>query len=149
MAFPCEIPKSHICMGKKDEVVAYQVKCHKCGYVWRTRYPKIPARCPACNVRIYGTDNYSVPVKYVKGRCWIATAVYGTPLANEVDLLVDFRDNHLLTNYVGKTIVEFYYKVSPPIAELIRRNKALRLLARYLLSFIVSILKNHQRRKRQ
>lgn len=42
----------------------YQLKCNKCGYYWDTKYAKIPARCPACGGKIFGTNNYSILKEY-------------------------------------------------------------------------------------
>jgi hypothetical protein len=62
--------------------------------------------------------------------CFIATAAYGTPLAEEIGILREFRDEYLLTNPVGKTLVEFYYRVSPPIAEFITEHPSLKPIVR-------------------
>ena len=53
--------------------------------------------------------------------CFIATAVYGDPYAEEVIALRRFRDETLLTNIFGKIFVRIYYKVSPPIAEKLKQ----------------------------
>ena len=37
----------------------HDLQCHKCNYVWRTKYNKIPAKCPSCGKKIFGTNNYS------------------------------------------------------------------------------------------
>jgi len=63
-------------------------------------------------------------------RCFIATAAYGTPMAPQIDILRDFRDQYLLTNPVGEALVEFYYKVSPPMAEFITEHPALKPVVR-------------------
>ena len=65
-----------------------------------------------------------------KGPCFIATAAYGTPVAEEIDILRRFRDELLLHNYAGKAFVFFYYKVGPPIANFIRERNMLRELLR-------------------
>ena len=62
--------------------------------------------------------------------CFIATAAYGTPLHEDIDVLRDFRDEYLMTNPIGRTFVEIYYTTSPPIADVIRENEGLRTIVR-------------------
>jgi len=62
--------------------------------------------------------------------CFIATAAYGTPMAEEVQTLRDFRDDYLLANPLGQAFVDLYYKVSPPIAEFITDHPSLKPLVR-------------------
>jgi len=62
--------------------------------------------------------------------CFIATAAYGTPMAEEIEILREFRDEYLLTSPVGKALVEFYYRVSPPIAEFITEHPGLKPIVR-------------------
>jgi hypothetical protein len=76
-------------------------------------------------------DNYSVTATFRFGTgCFIATAAYGTPMAEEIQILRDFRDECLLTNAVGETLVELYYTVSPPIAEFITEHPSLKPVVR-------------------
>jgi len=63
-------------------------------------------------------------------RCFIATAAYGTPVAEEIQILREFRDEYLLTSPVGEALVEFYYRVSPPIAEFITEHPSLKPIVR-------------------
>jgi len=67
------------------------------------------------------------------GACFIATAAFGTPLAVEVEVLRRFRDEHLLTHSLGRVIIKSYEEISPPLAELIRRNPVLKSGARVAL----------------
>ena len=67
------------------------------------------------------------------GGCFIATAAFGTPLEPQVALLKQFRDQYLLTNTLGTTFVENYYRYSPPIAEYIAEHEILRYIARLSL----------------
>ena len=62
--------------------------------------------------------------------CFIATAAYDTPMAEEVQTLREFRDKYLLTNPVGQAFVDFYYRVSPPIAKFIIEHPSLKLIVR-------------------
>ena len=64
--------------------------------------------------------------------CFIATAAFGTPHAEEIDELREFRDHILLSNTLGEMFVDAYYRFSPPVAEWIseseRRKKTTRRL---------------------
>ena len=62
--------------------------------------------------------------------CFIATAAYGTPMAEEIQILRQFRDEYLLTNPLGQALVGLYYRVSPPMAEFITDHPSLKPIAR-------------------
>jgi len=62
--------------------------------------------------------------------CFIATAAYGTPMAEEIQILRGFRDEYLLTNPMGQALVDLYYRVSPPIAEFITEHPGLKPIVR-------------------
>jgi len=64
------------------------------------------------------------------GGCFIATAAYGTPMAEEIEILREFRDEYVLTNPLGQALVDLYYKVSPPIAEFITEHPSLKPIVR-------------------
>jgi hypothetical protein len=77
--------------------------------------------------------NYSIMANFEKsvaGGCFIATAAYGTPMAEEIQVLRRFRDECLLTNSLGTALVDLYYKVSPPIAEFITEHPSLKPIVR-------------------
>jgi len=62
--------------------------------------------------------------------CFIATAAYGTPMAGEIQVLREFRDEYLLTNPLGQALVDLYYRVSPPMAEFITEHPSLKPIVR-------------------
>jgi M6 family metalloprotease-like protein len=68
------------------------------------------------------------------GGCFIATAAYGSAMAPEVEALRRFRDGVLMTNPVGRSLVAFYYKASPPMAAYIASRPGLRAATRVLLA---------------
>jgi hypothetical protein len=76
---------------------------------------------------------YTKLVQSQKPICFIATAAYGTPMAEEVQILRELRDKYLLTNPLGRGLVEFYYKVSPPMAEFISEHPVLKPVVRAAL----------------
>jgi uncharacterized repeat protein (TIGR02543 family) len=71
--------------------------------------------------------------------CFIATAAYGTPMAEEVQVLREFRDSYLLTNRPGEAFVSVYYRISPPVARFITGHPALKPLVRAGLAPVVAM----------
>ncbi|MCG2711815.1 MAG: hypothetical protein L6416_05785 [Candidatus Omnitrophica bacterium] len=71
------------------------------------------------------------------GGCFIATAAFGTGMAEEVSILSEFRDRYLLKHKWGIKFVQSYYKYSPPLADKIREDDVLRALIRIGLKPLV------------
>lgn len=65
--------------------------------------------------------------------CFIATASFGSLLHPCVEILRDFRDQYLVGHIGGQQLVEWYYTLSPPVADVVAGNAALRFLVRLLL----------------
>jgi uncharacterized repeat protein (TIGR02543 family) len=65
--------------------------------------------------------------------CFIGSAAYGSPAAEQLDVLREFRDGVLLESAAGSQLVALYYRLSPPMAGFISGNSFLRTLVRELL----------------
>ena len=74
--------------------------------------------------------------------CFVATAAYGSILANDVELLRHFRDTWLETNVVGELGVEAYYTFGPAFAGVIGESNLLRTTARDLLAPIIRMIRS-------
>ncbi|MBI2107260.1 alpha/beta hydrolase [Candidatus Woesearchaeota archaeon] len=71
------------------------------------------------------------------GGCFIATASYGSPMANEIKALSRFRDKYLLTNEIGKMFVKSYYEYGPGIANYIENKESIKRITRGILNPVV------------
>jgi hypothetical protein len=58
-------------------------------------------------------------------------------MAEEVVVLSKFRDKYLLTNKLGRALVQFYYKVSPQAAKYIEKRAWARNVIRVILKPVV------------
>jgi hypothetical protein len=65
--------------------------------------------------------------------CFVGSAAYGSPLAEQLDVLREFRDGVLLESAAGSQLVALYYRLSPPMADFISGNSFLRTMVRELL----------------
>jgi hypothetical protein len=77
--------------------------------------------------------------------CFIATAAYGSLLANDVEMLRRFRDNLLKHSVLGELAVETYYTFGPPVAGIVGESDLLREAARDALTPIVSWVRGLRR----
>jgi len=75
------------------------------------------------------------------GSCFIATASYSSPMAEEIIVLKRFRDDILMKTTPGKGFVNLYYAISPPIADFIRNKPGLKAMVREVLKPLVEISK--------
>ncbi len=74
------------------------------------------------------------------GKCFIATACFETPMADEVKILRAFRDEYLLSNPAGRAMMDLYYVVSPGVADFIRQRESLKMIVRVMLKPAVRIV---------
>ena len=76
-----------------------------------------------------------------KGRCFVATAAFENPWSPEVLFLQDYRDQVLLHKPGGQLFVDFYYWISPPIAELLDKVPFFKPPLRFGLRKLVQLLR--------
>ena len=98
---------------------------------------------------ISNSDSDSAPVP-VGGGCLIATATYGSEMANEVQQLRELRDNQLLNTESGTQFMsifnDVYYSFSPIIADYERENpyfkEAVKIAITPMISSTLSLMEN-------
>ena len=71
--------------------------------------------------------------------CFVATAAYGSVMANDVELLRGFRDRVLQSSALGELAVETYYTFGPPMAQVVGSSELLRASARDALGPAVDL----------
>jgi glucose/arabinose dehydrogenase len=71
------------------------------------------------------------------GGCFIATAAYGSPWAEEVHALREFRDQFLLTSAPGRLLTATYYRLSPPLARWLGAHDSVRVATQGVLRPVV------------
>jgi hypothetical protein len=71
------------------------------------------------------------------GGCFIATAVYDSPLANNVLVLSSFRDQYLCRSSYGRAFIGLYYRYSPRIARYISDKQLIKKVVRLFLKPVI------------
>jgi hypothetical protein len=71
--------------------------------------------------------------------CFIATAAYGSYMADDVMALRKFRDDYLMANTAGRALAGLYYRLSPPAADFIASHSALRVATRAALAAAIHV----------
>jgi hypothetical protein len=108
------------------------------GYIWaRITDTTTPSLTDDLGETPFG--GYGHPPGTPTQGCFIATAAYGTDTAREIDILREFRDEVLLPDRLGAEFVSLYYRISPPIANLISQHQVLRTTVR--VGFVDPIVK--------
>lgn len=98
-----------------------------------------PSKCGVCgstNISLVSNSSNSS-----KSGCFIATATYGTPFAEEINILRYWRDNFLLKHLFGRLFIKMYYTISPPIADFISKRDRMKGIVRAMLNPYVNFLK--------
>jgi hypothetical protein len=91
-------------------------------------YPGAPGEVPGDGVdtNCNGNDD-----------CFIATAAFGSPTDERIEVLRSFRDKVLLGHPAGEAFVATYYRYSPPMAEAMAEREWMKPLIRAMLLPVV------------
>lgn len=81
---------------------------------------------------------YSSPSQRNEG-CYIATMAYGDYDHPQVLILRNFRDKKLMTTFLGKHFVKFYYTTSPKLVKKLKGHHNINLFIRTSLDLIIRI----------
>jgi len=68
-----------------------------------------------------------------KSSCFVATAAYGTPMAEDIDVLRTYRDDVLADSPHGQAFIDWYYQNGPVAADFIANRPILRFGVRELV----------------
>jgi len=89
-------------------------------------------------------DGYCIAETKSGGGCLIATATYGSELSPQVQQLRELRDNYLLKTQSGSSFMtgfnEFYYSISPAIADLERESPVFREAVKIAITPLITTL---------
>lgn len=70
--------------------------------------------------------------------CFVANAVFDSENSSPLNILRNFRDNYLLTNALGQSVVDVYYRYSPALASFIEQEPYLQEIGKILLIPVVA-----------
>ena len=92
---------------------------------------------------VYFTKNLSEvereEARIVRRRCFLGRVVFD-PDAAELLVLRTFRDKELSSNRVGRMVIDFYYAISPTIANFLDAQPLARITTRFAVRGIVTVI---------
>ena len=80
------------------------------------------------------------------GLCFISTTMYATGSEASLELLKGFRDDLVLSS-IGRWLVNWYYGISPPIAQRIARSKKSKEIVKCIIDMSVALIKRRNAEK--
>ncbi|NVN97112.1 hypothetical protein HXX01_02675 [Candidatus Nomurabacteria bacterium] len=94
----------------------------------------------AMNTRPVISSNYRKPTSSSSG-CYIATMAYGDYNHPQVIILRNFRDETLTRTKLGRLFIKSYYKISPKLVELLKKQERTNKLIRIILNQLIKMIK--------
>jgi hypothetical protein len=133
-------PMKNRCLGME---AGAEVEAVLAGLRQSTRYEvEVTARDELCQeLGSAATASFDMPARKFTtvSPCFVATAAYGSPLADEIGSLRRLRDRHLATNALGRAFIRAYYAVGPTLADEVRERPWLRAAVRGILAPLVAV----------
>lgn len=75
--------------------------------------------------------------------CFVATAAYGSPLVEELDVLRLWRDKVLSKSFTGRAFIHVYYRIGPVLASIVARSEGLKRSVRLIVYRILRRLERN------
>jgi hypothetical protein len=73
--------------------------------------------------------------------CFVATAVQGTTLQNQIDFLRDYREKRVVKYFCGLALLKLYFMISIPLAKTISKSDVMMDLARRVIWPGISLMR--------
>ncbi|MEZ2301810.1 MAG: CFI-box-CTERM domain-containing protein [Microcoleus sp.] len=97
-----------------------------------------------CSYKTLLVPSKGVSISSSSSSCFIATAAYSTSAHPDIDTFRNFRDKKLLTNPVGQVLVSLYYKISPSIANYVKRQPVIKSFLRQQLERLAEWMRSRE-----
>ena len=97
-----------------------------------------------CSYEKFLVPSKGVTIDSSSSSCFIATAAYCTSAHPDIDTFRNFRDKKLLTNPVGQVLVSSYYKISPSIANYVKRQPVIKSFLRQQLERLAEWMRSRE-----
>jgi hypothetical protein len=69
--------------------------------------------------------------------CLFRSSLQGSPFEDKLDIIRRFRDRFLVPTFLGKPLVKFYYRTSPPVSRFVHSRKPVLVITKATLISIV------------
>ncbi|MEH2060663.1 MAG: CFI-box-CTERM domain-containing protein [Nostoc sp.] len=141
-----EYAQKHISLDKENTLIQDLIKAEKLGSYEAKNLlendPDISRLRAIYNQRSSSSKtSTSVATNSQQGDCFIATAAYSSTEHPDINTFRDFRDSVLLTNFIGRFLVAYYYQIGPILAKYVKKNKSIQLICRKSLSKIARLIR--------
>jgi len=86
-------------------------------------------------------QNKNVPVQQQTKQCFVASVIYESPVAIEVEALRQWRDNYLSKHLYGRVLIKLYYRIGPAIAAYTKRRRLVKRIFKIIFNYFIYLLR--------